>query len=61
MVALLYHVEESVGHRDVAVFGDAGDYVIVGKIVVIIVVAADVKETVTFQTERLMYLEVEAN
>ncbi len=35
--------------------------VIVKEVIEVIVVFADVEETVTFQTERLMYLEVETN
>ncbi len=38
-----------------------GDDVVVGEIIEVVVVAADIEEAVTFQTERLMYLEVKTN
>lgn len=56
-----YHAQKSLCGRDVAVVGYAGDDIIVGEIIKVVVVAADVEETVTFETERLMYLEVETN
>ena len=40
---------------------DAGYYVVVGKVVIIIMRVADVEETVVFEAERLVYLEIEAD
>ena len=57
----LYHAQEGLCCRDVAVVCYAGDDVVVGEIIEVVVVAADIEEAVTFQTERLMYLEVKTN
>ena len=40
---------------------EAGDDFVVCEIIVIIMVVADIEETVAFQTERLMYLEIETD
>ena len=60
-LGVLDHLEEALGGGDVAALGYAGDDVVVGKVVIIVVVVAYVKEAVSFQTEWLMYLEVEAD
>ena len=41
--------------------GYAGDDVVVGEVIVIVMVVADIEEAVAFQAEWLMYLEIEAN
>jgi hypothetical protein len=40
---------------------DARNDVVVGEVIIIVVVVADVKETVVLQTERLMNLEIKTN
>ena len=57
----LDHAKECLCGRDIAVVGYTGDDVVVGEIIKVVVVAADVEETVAFETERLMYLEVKTN
>lgn len=57
----LYHAKKCLCGRDIAVVGYTGDDVVVGEIIEVVVVAADVEETVAFETERLMYLEVKTN
>ena len=57
----LEHVEECFGGRNVASLSYTGEDVVVGEIVIVVVVIADVEETITFQTEWLMYLEIKTN
>ena len=42
-------------------FGDTVDDFIIGEVIIIVVVVADVEETIAFQAERLVYLEIETN
>ncbi len=58
---LLNHVEQHLVGGQVRPVRDARDNVIVGKVVVIVVVVTDIKETVILEPERLMYLEIETN
>ena len=39
----------------------AGDYIVVGEIVVVVVVVTDFEETIFFQTEWLMYVKIKTN
>ena len=58
---ILHHSNQRVQRRDVGAFGNLIDAVFVGIIIVIIVVVADVEETVTFQMDDLMYLKVKTD
>ena len=60
-LGLLDHAQEGLGGGDVALGGYAGYDVVVEKVIVVVVVVADVKETVALQTVRLMYGEVETD
>ena len=60
-VALADHLEESICHRHIGMLGEAGDDLIIGEVVEIIVVVTDIEEAVSFQTVWLMYLEIETN
>ena len=59
--ALLNHSEQGAGHRHIAAFGYARDDIVVGEVVIIIMIIADIEEAVSFQPVRLVYLEIEAN
>ena len=60
-VGVLDHFQQALCGGDVAAVGNAGDYVVVGKIIVIVMVVAYVEKAVAFQAERLVNLEIEAN
>jgi hypothetical protein len=41
--------------------GDACDYVVIGKVIVVVMVVTYVKEAVSFEAERLMNLEIKTD
>ena len=55
------HVEQHLVGGQIGPLGDARDDVIIGKVIIIVVVVADIKEAVVLQTERLMNLEIKTN
>ncbi len=61
MGILLNHVEECLCRGDVAAVSYAGHDVVVGKVVIVVVVIAYVEKAVSFETERLMYLEIKTD
>ena len=61
LAVLTNHVKEHLVSRQIRPLGDARDDVVVGEVIVIVVIVADIKETVVFQTERLMNLEIKTN
>ena len=40
---------------------DAGNYIVICKVIVVVVVVAYIKKAVSFETERLMNLEIKTN
>ena len=60
-VSALDHIPQSVAHRHIRILRQAGDDVVVREIIEIVVVVTYVEETVTFQPERLMYVEIKTN
>ena len=61
LAILLNHVEEHLVGWHVGALCYAGDDIIISEIIIIIMVVTDVKEAISLQTERLMYLEIEAD
>ncbi len=60
-VAFAYHFKQGIGHRHITLLCETGDDVVVCEIIIIVVVVAYVEKAVTFQTERLMDIEIETN
>ena len=60
-LGVLNHLQEALGGWDIAAVGYTCDNVVVGEIIIVIVVVAYIKETVTFQAKRLMNLKIEAD
>ena len=61
LAVFLDHVEQHLVGGQIRPLCDARDDVIVGKVIIVVVVVADVEETVMFQAERLMNLEIKTN
>ena len=55
------HTQQGLGCGDVALVGDAANDVFVEEEVVVVVVVADIEETVAFEAERLVDFEYEVN
>ena len=60
-VALLNHSQQAFGCRYVAVVGYSCDYVVIGKVVIVVMVVAYVEESVSFVPERLVNLKIKTN
>ena len=58
---LFQQMKQGFSCRDVAALSYASEDIVVGEVIVVVVVIAYVEEAVTFQTKRLMYLEIKTN
>ena len=58
LAMLLYHGQQGVQGRDITAFGNVADGAFILKSVIIIMVGADVEETITLQMNALVYLEI---
>ena len=60
-LGLLRHLDKRVQGGDIGAFGHVVHAGFVGIVVVVVVVVTDVEETVTFQMDNLVYLEIKTN
>ena len=60
-VGIFNHAEKSFCRGYITAVGDACDYVVIGKVIVVVMVVTYVKEAVSFEAERLMNLEIKTD
>ena len=60
-VGVFNHFEQGLVGRQIGALGYTRDNIVIGEIIVIVVVVADVEEAIPFQSERLVDLKIETN
>ena len=58
---VIQHLQKHACRRKVAAIGQSGDYVVIEKVIVIVVVVAYVEKAVALEAHRLMDLEIQRN